>query len=295
MSTKKFRLSGFDAAAPEPVQTQTAWIVTGEGRPFPLHVRALDGERESRLTWPGDLPLGQMGLARDGRLAAAIVNRSGATSLWLNGLSAEEPQWVHDSGRSAVYLPRPSPGGGALAYLETPGHGYPPRRDANARIVVLRRTDHGWERQALEADCLLSPWDWGSDDSSLVVTAADGALVSIRSADGTQSAVIAARGTHPRYSPDGETLAYIAADELSLAGSGPTRTLGPVTNCRGLAWTPDGAGVVIAQELGAWNVAISYRPLDGSAERELFSRPGIGTLDVLPAKPGWPGDGKAGE
>lgn len=107
MTTKKFRLSGFDATEPE--TSGQVWILTGESRPYPLHIRAMGADQESRHTWPGDLSLGQLGLSRDGSLATATVNQTGTTSLWTLGVEGGEPQQVKETGRSAIYLPRLSP------------------------------------------------------------------------------------------------------------------------------------------------------------------------------------------
>jgi Tol biopolymer transport system component len=116
----------------------------------------------------------------------------------------------------------------------------------------------------------------------------DGRIWSAR-ADGSERRLLA-RGTAPRWSPDGSRLAYVRGGRLVVDGRPVTPRRKGVEDS-GPAWSPDGGSLVFARfATRGYRTSIVVRELATGAERVLVSARLAPNFDAV-SQPDWSPDG----
>jgi Tol biopolymer transport system component len=218
-------------------------------------------------------------ISPDGRTVAFIAPANGRRQVWVRLLAGgpplqltrddadhEHPRWAPDS-NSLMYFSGAAKEGDPGTLWEVSSLGGPPRRIASSqgasdishdgrRIATFRRQDNR---------------------TVLAILERDGAKVQRVK----QLPALAEFGS-PRWSPDDRWIAFVGAIEIAFnravyvmdAGDGEPRAVFNAQNIQGLAWLPDGSGLVYASSAGS---TMTYPPTfnlrtvsrDGGPERQL--------------------------
>ena len=169
--------------------------------------------------------------------------------------------------------PAPSPAGNLLAYASDRG-------GTGNLDIWLQPLPRGEPIRLTEDPADESAPSFSPDGSRIAFRSdRDGGGVYVVSALGGPATRIAEKGRRPRFSPDGQWIAYYVGDtalsggtvHVVASGGGATRQLGPSElKARLPVWSPDGTHVLCAafpeSRAGFEWVAL---PLDGSAPREI--------------------------
>jgi eukaryotic-like serine/threonine-protein kinase len=236
---------------------------------------------------------GSPALSPDGKSLAFVSDSSGSRQIWIRLLAGGpplqitkdagdhlEPRWSQDSAALIYYTP-PSEGAEEGTIWEIPALGGPPRRLAAS--VSGTDTSHDGKRIAF----------FRLNNRQVELVTAD--------RDGSDERVVSRFGPgfgyrYPRWSPDDKAIAYVHSlenwndDVYSVAASGGDAHL--VTQDHmlnaGLAWLPDGSGIVYSSARGSTllylpTMHLWLAPAAGGEPRQLtFGDSGDESPDIDP-------------
>jgi eukaryotic-like serine/threonine-protein kinase len=214
----------------------------------------------------------------DGKTAAFIAPVDGRRQVWVRLLAGgaplqitrdevdhEHPRWAPDSS-SLIYFSGATREGDPGMLWEISALGGTPRRIAASQGA---------------GDV--------SHDGRLIATfrtQGNRTVLAIIERDGSKERVVTlpalAEFTSPRWSPDDRSIAFVGAIEIAFnralyvidAAGGEPKAIANAQNIQGLAWLPDGSGLVYASSAGS---TMTYPPVfnlrtvskDGGSERQL--------------------------
>jgi eukaryotic-like serine/threonine-protein kinase len=231
-------------------------------------------------------------ISPDGRTVAFVAPVNGRRQIWVRLLAGgaaipitredadhEHPRWTPDSSAIVYFVP-PAKEGASGTVWEIPALGGTPRRLRESttgadvshdgrRIAALQKAGEGFALAILERA-----------DATVVQTIPVRVLPS--SAISTASSQVDwTECSTPRWSPDDRSIAVVCAESgfssdllLMDVVTWTPRIVTNATNIMGVAWLPDGSGLVIASSSGS---TLVYPPitnlrlvsLDGRFERQL--------------------------
>ena len=210
--------------------------------------------RMTRLTTNGTVV--RAAISRDGRHVLQVVRDGGSQSLWVQQTGAVDAVQIVPPAEVLYAGVTPSPDGND-AYFVT----YP--KDANIASLYRVPVRGGVPVKILENIDTGVSFSPDSKRFAFVRGFTGGTAVVIANADGTGETIVTRRTrpmayllTAPAWHPDGQTLAVSAIDERQpgrttvlglLAGNGHERVIAEPdwAGIRGLAWLPDGRGLVV--------------------------------------------------
>jgi Tol biopolymer transport system component len=220
-------------------------------------------------------------LSPDGKTVAFVARAGGKRQIWIRLLAGgaplqitrdevdhEHPRWAPDSSALIYFVPSATPGEHG-AIWEIAALGGEPRRLASA--LTGGDISHDGRRIAL--------FRFEGAQIALVVMTRDGTVE-----EQVKPMLFDSSYEYPRWSPDDRWIAFqkdnlaMAFDERILVVAsnpgGEAREIARSANLSGLAWLPDGSGVVYSSSAGS---TVLYPPLfnlravdrDGSGDRQL--------------------------
>lgn len=217
-------------------------------------------------------------MSPDGRQVAFTANVNGRRQIFVRLLAGGSPVQITRDGADHE-SPRWSPDGNTLVYYS------PANAGATQGTIWSIPALGGSPRRLSQA---IADADVGRDGSLVCFQLQDPRIQLVRlSPDGGNPQVIARLTTgyylHPRWSPDGQWIAFQQGDGvrndvfvLARNGGTPRRLTFERAMIRGLAWLPDGSGVVYASSHGSTvpylpPLALRVVPLPGGASRQITS------------------------
>jgi hypothetical protein len=184
--------------------------------------------------------------------------------------------------RAAIYFPKLSPSGDRIAYLETPGVGYPPRWGAPAVLKLLALENNIWVPVPFDVPSLLAPFDWGPEELALIHQDQEGRLV--RSAlDGAHdTAILAPTGQMPLWSPKGTCLAFRDEGGIRVI-TGTDRLEFPMDGeITALGWGLDERTLLVAVTSGFWRTDVCKVDVQSRHVETIFTMPEVQFLTMIP-------------
>lgn len=201
---------------------------------------------------------------------------------------APKPQEIFVQNAAGIYYPRMSPDGQHIAFVETIGRFYPARRYDLAVLRLLHRDGNTWRNGSNRFECLASPYDFGADETSLIVTSAKDALVRIDiTAPHRDPTQLAATGDRAIMSPDGSLLAYTANRSVVVQGANQKHSFAAGQEITALCWGQDSHSIIFAA--GNPRMSTEIRRIDLHTGRiiPLLTTSEVVFLCTLPALPDW--------
>jgi hypothetical protein len=175
----------------------------------------------------------------------------------------------------------------SIAWLETPGVGYPSRKGATAEIRILDGEFGNFHLSGFRIQALLAPFDWGPGGKSLVFTSVSGALSQAWLDQPYRVEQIAPKGTLPRFCPGGERLAYYA-DSAIMVRQGTEVNRFPVQSpVIQLCWALNEPTIWFAEVVGPWRTQVSALDLGNQRVTPVFQTGVLSTLDMIARLPSW--------
>jgi eukaryotic-like serine/threonine-protein kinase len=220
-------------------------------------------------------------ISPDGKTVAFVARAGGKRQIWVRLLAGgaplqitrdnvdhEQPRWAPDSSALIYFVPSATPGEHGTIW-EIAALGGEPRRLASA--LSGGDVSHDGRRIAL--------FKFEGTQIALVVVTRDGSV-----AEQVKPMLFDSSYEYPRWSPDDRWIAFqrdnlaTIFDERVLivptASGGDAKEIARSANLSGLAWLPDGSGIVYSSSAGS---TVLYPPLfnlraverDGTGDRQL--------------------------
>ena len=220
-------------------------------------------------------------ISPDGKTVAFVARAGGKRQIWVRLLAGgaplqitrddvdhEQPRWAPDSSALIYFVPSATPGEHGTIW-EIAALGGEPRRIASA--LSSGDLSHDGRRIAL--------FKFEGTQIALVVVTRDGSV-----AEQVKPMLFDSSYEYPRWSPDDrwiafqrDNLATIFDERVLVVATGPggdAKEIARSANLSGLAWLPDGSGVVYSSSAGS---TVLYPPLfnlraverDGTGDRQL--------------------------
>jgi len=210
---------------------------------------------------------------------------------WLIDVASGAFQRVTAKGGVAESHPRPSPDGTHIAYASLDPN------DDHQQFIWIAAPDGSNPTKALGDPAQF--WDWLPDGTGMLIGSFAGwnprasfilpgdlAMFDLASADVTPIVDTTDREDryYPRLSPDGATVAFVAASDVGAAvwlldvATGAEHVLAVGS---AVSWSPDGSMLAIERDATIWVIGV-----DGAGEQQLAADPKVGFRS-----PAWSPDG----